>query len=97
MWVTRDPDESVDGWAVLFPIPAYMTDGMSVILIGIILFVLPIGDSGLFAMFNCFKNEENKIDVSKFYLYRTFFKWFQNFVRYFIDIGDNIHEIWSLF
>lgn len=64
LWVTRDPDESVDGWAELFPIPGYMTDGMSVILIGILLFVLPIGESGLFAIFNCFKSEENKVDVT---------------------------------
>ena len=65
LWVTRDPDENVDGWAELFPVPGYMTDGMSVILIGIFLFVLPLDESGLFAIFNCCKNE--KTDMSMFY------------------------------
>ena len=65
LWVTRDPDENVSGWADLFPVPGYMTDGMSVILIGIMLFVLPANNSGLFAIFNCFKKEEDKVDVSK--------------------------------
>ena len=65
LWVTRDPDESVDGWAELFPVPGYMTDGMSVVLIGIMLFVLPLNESGLFAIFNCFRKPENHVDISK--------------------------------
>ena len=64
LWITRDPDESVDGWAAIFPRPEYMTDGMPVMLVAICLFVLPKGESGLFAILNCFKSEENKIDFS---------------------------------
>ena len=39
------------GWKYLFPEPDWMTDGMSVVLIGILLFVLPIDESGRFYSF----------------------------------------------
>jgi len=51
MWVAREPTDG-SGWAYLFPVPGYMTDGMVVILVGICLFVLPMDDSGLFCIFN---------------------------------------------
>ncbi len=62
MWVAREPTDG-SGWAYLFPVPGYMTDGMVVILVGICLFVLPIDDSGLFCIFNRFRND--KISISK--------------------------------
>lgn len=65
LWVTRDPSEEVNGWKNAFPEPDWMTDGMSVVFIAIFLFVLPIDQSGLFSIFNCFKSEENKVSMSK--------------------------------
>lgn len=60
MWVAREPTDG-SGWAYLFPVPGYMTDGMVVILVGICLFVLPIDDSGLFCIFNRFRNDKISI------------------------------------
>ena len=82
LWVTRDPDESVDGWAELFPVPGYMTDGMSVVLIGIMLFVLPVNESGLFAIFNCFRKPENHVDISTVELH-----WIN--LKYYLGMGPS--------
>ena len=68
LWVTREsPDETVmaSGWADYFPIPSIMHDGMTVMFICVFLFILPRNESGLFAIFNCFRSEENKVDISK--------------------------------
>ncbi|CAG5104141.1 Oidioi.mRNA.OKI2018_I69.chr1.g1112.t1.cds [Oikopleura dioica] len=52
LWISRDPSEDASGWAELFPVPNWMTDGMAVIIIAIFLFILPKGKSGLFCMFS---------------------------------------------
>ena len=41
LWVFRDPSEEFHGWKYLFPESNWMTDGMSVVFVGIFLFVLP--------------------------------------------------------
>ncbi|CAG5098267.1 Oidioi.mRNA.OKI2018_I69.XSR.g15512.t1.cds [Oikopleura dioica] len=61
LWIAREPTDGA-GWAYIFPVPSYMTDGMVVILIGICLFVLPIDDSGLFCIFNRFRKDKISIN-----------------------------------
>ena len=57
LWISRDPSEDANGWADLFPIPNWMTDGMAVILIAFFLFILPKNKSGLFSIFS------KKVDI----------------------------------
>ena len=80
LWVTRAPDESVNGWGDYFPNPQYINDGMTVILVSLFLFILPRNDSGLFALINCFKSEENKTDISKLLEWKisNIFLWFKS-------------------
>jgi len=52
LWISRDPSEDANGWADLFPMPNWMTDGMAVIIIAIFLFILPKRRSGLFTIFS---------------------------------------------
>ena len=54
LWFFREPG-FMPGWAEIFPVPEYISDGVPSLLVGTILFITPAAKTGLFPNIFCGK------------------------------------------